>query len=263
SEPAASRTSDPRASAHSIVRQFPVRFCCSVGRAASPVFGHPVLLPRWRAESPFPLLHRCRRPPDARARSSGPSSFASSSTSLHAPPPGWPYPAQVSATCIPPPPVGTNPAAIRNCAAAESSRNPSGPFFCRALVPAPTVVCPLTALANLALPTPRVVESSTPRCSPSPPTPPIAISSTPPCASVPPSSPRSWRFLDRSHPGSERIPSAARSPDRSRPRSVESPVNPGAVFGCLQSFLPRVFLPSLYPTLLSTPAQAGRWWILI
>src|ERR1700730_13260533 len=128
---------------------------------------------------------------------------------------------------------------------------------------AQSVVYPPAALVNLALPTPRAVQSRTPRCSPSPPTLPVALSATPPCVLVPASSPRSWRFLDRSHPRSERIPSASRSPDRSRPRSVESPAIPGAVFACLPSSRSRVFLSSLDPTLLSTPAQAGRLWILI
>src|ERR1700730_65076 len=181
---------------------------------------------------------------------------------LHPPPPVWPYPAPASAAGRPLPPVETNPAAIRNCAAAESTRNPSGLSFCRARAPAPVAVYPRAALADLALPTPRAEQSNKLLCSPSPPTLPVALSATPPYVSVPPSSPRSWRFRERSPPRSERIPSAARSPDRSRPRSVESPVNPGAVFGCLPSSLSRAFLSSLYPTLLSTPAQAGRLWIL-
>jgi hypothetical protein len=51
-------------------------------------------------------------------------------------------------------------------------------------------------------------------CSPWPPTLPDVTSATPPGAALPTSSPRSWRFLDRSHPASERTPSAAHCPDR-------------------------------------------------
>jgi hypothetical protein len=65
-----------------------------------------------------------------------------------------------------------------------------------------------------------------------PPTLPVALSATPPCLSILASSPRSWLFLGRSHPGSERIPSAARSPDRFRPRSVEGRANPRALVCC-------------------------------
>ena len=43
---------------------------------------------------------------------------------------------------------------------------------------------------------------------------------------------RSWLFLDRFPPTSERTPSAARSPDRFPLHSVESPVSPEAAVGC-------------------------------
>src|SRR5664280_3368360 len=157
---------------------------------------------------------RYRTPHGARVRSSGPGSSASSAANPHSPPPGWLYPAPGFAACIPLPRVGRNPAAVRNCAAAESIRNRWDRFSCPAPAPAPVAVCPPAAPAKLALLTPRVEQSNKLPCFPSPLTLPDVPSSPLPGAAILPSSLRSWLFLDRSHPASEHTPSAAHSPDR-------------------------------------------------
>src|SRR6516162_3944271 len=161
------------------------------------------------------------KPHDARARSSGPGSSASCAANPHSLPPGWPYPVPEFAACIPLPPAGTNPAAVRNCAAAESTRNRWDRFSCPAPVPAPVVAYPPARLANLALLTPRGEQSNKPPYFPWPPTLPDVPLATPPGAAIPASSLRSWRFLDRSHPASERTPSAAHCPDQLPPRCDE------------------------------------------
>src|ERR1700723_2319177 len=209
------------ASVRSIVPQFPARFCCDVGRAAPPVSVNPVRLRRWRAGWPSLSPHRYRKPPDARARSSGPGSFASSVTSPQILLLGSPYPALASAACTPLPPAGTNRAASRNCAAVESTRNRSGPIFCPVPALAPAAEYRPAAVADLALPAPRAGQSNTLLCFPSPPTRPAVFSATPPCVTVLRSLPQSWQLPDRFYPGLERTPSAVRSPNQCRQRSIE------------------------------------------
>jgi hypothetical protein len=55
----------------------------------------------------------------------------------------------------------------------------------------------------------------------SPPTPPAVLSATPPCVTVLRSLPQSWQLPDRFYPGLERTPSAVRSPNQCRQRSIE------------------------------------------
>jgi len=87
-------------------------------------------------------------------------------------------------------------------------------------------------------------------------------SGTPPGVAIPASSPRSWRFLDRSHPRSQRIPSAAHFPDRCPPRCGEGRANPEAVFGCCFARLQHHLFLASFLTFLSTPAQVGCFGIL-
>jgi hypothetical protein len=92
------------------------------------------------------------------------------------------------------------------------------------------------------------------------PTLPDVPSATSPGQSTVASLPRSWLFLDCSHPRSERIPSGARSRDRSRPRSVELPANLEAAVASFHRSQYHLF--PAYATFLSTPPQVGRLWIL-
>src|SRR5262249_14763741 len=91
--------------------------------------------------------------------------------------------------------------------------------------PAPVAVYLPTVRGSLVLPEPRAVQSNTLPYSPWLPILPAVLSATLPCEAILAWSPRSWRFLVLAHPGSERTPSALRSPDRSPPRSVESSAN--------------------------------------
>src|SRR5262249_452609 len=128
-------------------------------------------------------------------------------------------------------------------------------------VPAPVAVYPPAAPADLALPAPRAGQSNTRLCFPSPPTRPAVLSATPPCVSVLRSLPQSWLLPDRFCPALERTPSAARSPNRFPPHSVESRVNPQAVFYPYPRSLFPLWLASCL-TFLNGPAQAGRGSIL-
>src|SRR6202167_2079171 len=123
----------------------------------------------------------------------------------------------------------------------------SGPVSCPVPPPAPTVVYPPAALADLAPPTPRAAQSNKSPCSPSRPTLPVALSATPLSEPVPQSWSRSWLFLDP-------LPSGvgAHTQCRSLPRSIPatfrpmSRTPPGAVFCCCQSSQHHRFLPSCF-----------------
>src|SRR5215472_3013137 len=94
-------------------------------------------------------------------------------------------------------------------------------FSCPVPAPPPVVGYPPAAPADLALPAPRAEQSNTRPCFPSPPTRPAVLAAIPPCVTVLRSLPQSWLLPDRFDLGLARTPSAARSPNRFPPRSLE------------------------------------------